>query len=225
MCRLTILVLQALHITCRDPPAAGEAFFPDAATIFNETLIAGPAPPSTNTGGGGGLHGSALAIAIALPVVGGILIVSGACWCCFIFTRKRRRMMAASGRMDKVKEHEVQMYSPVEGQTMWGGREPPREMTKLTPEGKGVSPRSANARWSQHYPPGTAIGGQEEDGTPLRNSFHEAVGPGADQVQDHNLHEHFFGVADGGEDHVQAPSSRGLGLYDEIRAESSNRRV
>jgi len=63
------------------------------------------------------------------------------------------------------------------------------------------------------------MGGQEDDGTPLRNSFqHEDVGPGAGQKRDPNLHEQYFGVADGGEDEP-GPSNRGLGLYDSIRAE------
>ena len=128
--------------------------------------------------------------------------------------------MAASGRIDRIKEHEATMYSPVEGKTMWGEQEPPREMSHLSPNGRGVSPGTANARWSQHYPPGTAVGGHSHDGTPLRNSFHEDVGPGTGQVQDPNLHEQYFGVADGGED-LPGPSNRGLGLYDEIRAESA----
>ena len=129
--------------------------------------------------------------------------------------------MAASGRMERVVEHEVAMYSPVEGKSMWGGREPPREMAPLGPAGKGLSPGTANARWSQHYPPGTAVGGQENDGTPLSSSFqYEDVGPGTGQVQDPNLHEQYFGVADGGED-MPGPSNRGLGLYDQIRAEST----
>ena len=124
--------------------------------------------------------------------------------------------------MERVVEHEVQMSSPVEGKTMWGGREPAREMSPLTANGRGVSPNTANARWSQHYPPGTAVSGHEDDGTPLRNSFqHDDVGPGTDQVRDPNLHEMYFGVADGGEDTVPGPSNRGLGLYDQIRAESA----
>src|ERR1700712_2108723 len=97
-------VLQALHISCRDPPPAGTAFFPDANAIFNETLIAGPVPPSNGTSNTGGLHGWKLAIAIALPIVGGILVIGGFCWGCFAFTRKRRYRMAQSGRMSRIHE-------------------------------------------------------------------------------------------------------------------------
>ncbi len=62
-------------------------------------------------------------------------------------------------------------------------------------------------RWSQHYPPGTAVG---DDGTPLSSSFQrDDVGPGEGQLQDPNLHEQYFGIADGGEDERQD----GLGLY------------
>jgi hypothetical protein len=105
------------------------------------------------------------------------------------------------------------MYSPIEGKTMWGENEPPREMSQLTPRlaqgGNQPSPR-----WNQ-YPPGTAIGG---DGTPLRSSFQrDDVGPGAGQVQDPNLHEQYFGIADGGEDEAVGTGggpSQGLGLYE-----------
>ncbi|KAI9867995.1 MAG: hypothetical protein M1823_009092, partial [Watsoniomyces obsoletus] len=100
---------------------------------------------------------------------------------------------------------------------MWGEAEPPREMHQLTPHltqnTKGHSPVMQQNRWSQHYPPGTAIG---EDGTPLRSSFQggrDDVGPGDGQLQDHDLHEQYFGVADGGEDDV--PVRNGLGLYGE----------
>ncbi|RMZ75537.1 hypothetical protein DV738_g5403, partial [Chaetothyriales sp. CBS 135597] len=95
-----------------DPPEPGNPFFPEAAAIFNETLIAGPAPPA-DPPTQRGLHGTALALAIALPVVGGIIIISSLCFCCFISARRRRRRMAASGRISRVVEHEVRMHSPV----------------------------------------------------------------------------------------------------------------
>jgi hypothetical protein len=213
-------VLQALHILCRDPPENGDPFFPDGPTIFNETLIAGPAAPGDGGGGGRGLHGTGLAVAIALPLVGGGLIIGFGCWGCFLFTRRRRRLMAASGRMSRVHEQQADggsMYSPIEGKVMWGENEPPREMHQLSPRMTGAagsmrghSPGLAQQRWSGHgYPPGTAIG---DDGTPLRNSFQrDDVGPGEGQVQDHNLHEQYFGVADGGEGTPRF-GQQGLGL-------------
>jgi hypothetical protein len=93
--------------------------------------------------------------------------------------------MAASGRMDKVREAQESpgLYSPVSGKMGWGEGEPPREMTQFASGGREPSP--ALNRWSghQHYPPGTAVGG--EDGTPLRTSFQrDDVGPGDHQVQD-----------------------------------------
>ena len=130
--------------------------------------------------------------------------------------------MAASGRMSRVHEQQAEggsMYSPIEGKMMWGADEPPREMHQLSPHlapnGRGDSPGlAAQQRWSQHYPPGTAIG---EDGTPLRDSFHQRddVGPGEGQMQDPNLHEQYFGVADGGEEYDRAGPSHGLGLHGE----------
>jgi hypothetical protein len=113
------------------------------------------------------------------------------------------------------------MYSPIEGKVMWGENEPPREMHQLSPRmaggagsmrGGGHSPGLAQQRWSgTGYPPGTAIG-HGEDGTPLRNSFQrDDVGPGEGQVQDHNLHEQYFGVADGGEG-ARFGGQQGLGL-------------
>ncbi|RMZ88523.1 hypothetical protein DV736_g4240, partial [Chaetothyriales sp. CBS 134916] len=237
--------LQALHIACRDPPTPGQPFFPNAAAIFNETLIAGPAPPSKGTGHHG-LRGTALAIAIALPIVGGILLISSVCWCCFISARRRRRQMAASGRMERVHEHEARIHSPIDAKPMWGDQEPPREMTQLTP-----TSATASARWSLHYnhqqqqQPGIALGGHESDGTPLRDSFHQRddVGPGLGQVRDPNLHELYFGVDDeeedsddphnrvaiaaAGVDYIAGPSSstptaHALSLYDQIRAEHAS---
>lgn len=133
--------------------------------------------------------------------------------------------MAASGRMSRVQEQQLDsgsMYSPIEGKVMWGENEPPREMSQLTPRMTGAassmrhpSPGLAQQRWSGHqYPPGTAIG---DDGTPLRSSFQrDDVGPGDDQIQDHNLHEQYFGVADGGEGVDMTPrygqGQQGLGL-------------
>ncbi|OAP62231.1 hypothetical protein AYL99_04434 [Fonsecaea erecta] len=197
--------LQALHIACRQPPEPGKPFFPDAQAIFNETLIAGPPPPSSNTGGHGGLHGWKLALAIVLPVVGGIILISGMCWGCFMFTRKRRQRMAQTGRMSRVHDANADsMYSPMSAKAEawkaedlpWGVVEPPREMHAISPtllHAKHPSPGVAQGRWS-HQTGGT--GGSEQN-TPLRSSFQrDTVGPGPEQVRDPNLHDQYFGVGD-----------------------------
>ncbi|KAJ9503703.1 hypothetical protein H2202_000842 [Exophiala xenobiotica] len=194
--------LQALHISCVQPPIAGKPFFPDAAAIFNETLIAGPAPASNNSGSGSGLHGWKLAVAIALPIVGGILLFGSTCWCCFHFTRKRRQRMAQAGRMSRIHDANADgMYSPVsaKGVEVWGHGQPPTEMHAISPThlqapAKHPSPVMAQGRWS-HLQSQLAEG--SDQGTPLRNSFQrEDVGPGTGQVQDPNLHEQYFGVDD-----------------------------
>lgn len=190
------VVLQALHIVCVQPHVAGKPFFPDANALFNETLIAGPAPPSSGSSSGGGLHGSQLALAIALPLVGGILIIGSTCWCCFLFTRKRRQKMAATGRMSKVHDANADsMYTPVspsmKNAEAWGVSEPPREMHAISPtllHAKHPSPGLAQGRYSHNT-------GGSEQGTPLRNSFqNDEVGPGTNQVRDPNLHDLYFGV-------------------------------
>jgi len=194
---------------------AGKPFFPDADAIFNETLIAGPAPPSSGSSSGGGLHGSQLALAIALPIVGGILIISGTCWCCFLFTRKRRQKMAATGRMSKVHDANADsMYTPVspsiKNADMWGVSEPPREMHAISPtllHAKHPSPGLAQGRWSHNA-------GGSEQGTPLRNSFqNDEVGPGTNQVRDPNLHDLYFGV-DESPGAMSGPSTTNGQYYD-----------
>ncbi|KAJ9605112.1 hypothetical protein H2200_010502 [Cladophialophora chaetospira] len=213
--------LQSLHISCRDPPLAGKPFFPDANAIFNETLIAGPAPPSSGTGGGGGLHGWKLAIAIALPIVGGIILIGGTCWGCFAFTRKRRHRMAQSGRMSRVHDAyaDSAYQSPMSGKVEafkaenvpWGVSEPPREMHAISPTllhpgntPKQHSPGFAQGRWSHH------TGDRSEQNTPLRNSFQrDDVGPGPAQVKDPNLHDQYFGVGED-EDALPGPSNIGV---------------
>ncbi|ETI29122.1 hypothetical protein G647_01575 [Cladophialophora carrionii CBS 160.54] len=224
--------LQALHIACRDPPEPGRPFFPDAQAIFNETLIAGPAPPSSGTNDNGGLRGYKLALAIALPIVGGILLIGGLCWGCFAFTRKRRYKMAQSGRMSRVHDAHADgnsLYqSPMSAKAEawkkesipWGVVEPAREMHAISPTllhaGKH-SPGAAQGRWS-HQTGGT--GANSEQNTPLRSSFQrDDVGPGPAQVKDPNLHEQYFGVSGDSEDEraehghgVPFPGTSGVGV-------------
>ncbi|EXJ95967.1 hypothetical protein A1O1_01092 [Capronia coronata CBS 617.96] len=203
--------LQALHIVCRQPPIPGRPFYPDAASIFNETLIAGPSTSSNGSGSGSGLHGWQLGVAIALPIVGGILLIGGSCWGCFVFTRKRRQRMAQTGRMSKIHDaHAGGMYSPMSAKAeAWGQTEPPREMHAISPtllHTKQPSPGLAQGRWS-HQTDGS------EQGTPLRTSFqHGDVGPGTGQVRDPDLHEQFFAVGDD-TDQLPGPSAQNV-YYD-----------
>ncbi|KAG9785202.1 hypothetical protein KCU88_g2564, partial [Aureobasidium melanogenum] len=207
--------LQALHIVCRQPPTPGKPFYPDADAIFNETLIAGPSTSSGHSGSSSGLHGWKLGVAIALPIVGGILLIGGTCWGCFVFTRKRRQKMARTGRMSKVHDAYAgggSMYSPMSAKAdpPWGHAEPPREMHAISPtishHAKHHSPGLAQGRWS-HQP------GESEQVTPLRTSFRrDDVGPGPGQIHDPDLHEQFFAVGDD-PDHVPEPPS-GQGHHD-----------
>lgn len=128
--------------------------------------------------------------------------------------------MASTGRMSRVHmaNAEGKMFSPVSPvmENGWGKNDPPQEMERISPghkHGKFPSPGIAQGRWSLPHPPE----GGYEDGTPQRASFqHDEVGPGADQVQDHAIHEQYFGVADGGQGEVPiiaGPSGAGLGVY------------
>ncbi|KAK4947809.1 hypothetical protein LTR10_013317 [Elasticomyces elasticus] len=223
--------LQALHIACRQPPVAGKPFFPDAASIFNETLIAGPTSASNSTSSNSGFHGWKLALAIALPIVGGILLIGSTCWCCFAYTRKRRQRTAQTGRMSRIHDQNADsLYSPMSAKAVesWGRAEPPTEMHAISPTPSGHNPHAkhpspglAQGRWSHQMTPGqksdlarwsaqqqlaVSAGGSKE-GTPLRNSLQrEDVGPGQGQVQDPNLHEQFFGVDDDLDDDLPGPS-------------------
>jgi hypothetical protein len=175
-------------------------------------LISGPAAPSSNTSSRSGLHGWKLALAVALPIVGGILILGSACWCCFVFTRRRRQRMAQSGRMSRIHDaHADNMYyspaSATKTEAPWGRHaDPPTEMHALSPtllhpaKHQQPSPGMAQGRWSHHQAAAAAAAGDDQ-GTPLRSSFQrDIVGPGTGQVQDPNLHEQFFGVDDDDDD-------------------------
>lgn len=191
--------MQALHIACRSPPKLGDSFYPDGRAIFNETVIAGPVPPSVNTGGGG-LSGVKLALAIVLPLVGGILLFALTCFCCWRFTKGRRQRMAAEGRMkrfyDGMAMGQSNDGSPMPGdmypiQSDWpvGQYEPAREMSQLhrTTAGRQKSPAVSQSGWY----------GEQED-VP-------EIGPGRDQVHDPYLHERYFGLATSPEDEVPIP--------------------
>ena len=173
-------MLQALHVACRQTPAIGAAFFPDAQSIFNNSLIAGPSPASTTPTSSGGLHGWKLAITIALPIVGGILLLGGACACCFVYTRRRRRRVANEGRMSRLHDSwgEAAQYmdGPAYEPEMTAAQE--QEMKPLSPQ------------WMQEeHPPRDSPGIRASPGLPT-----EAVGPGEGQIQDHNLHERYLGT-------------------------------
>ncbi|KIV94195.1 hypothetical protein PV10_01984 [Exophiala mesophila] len=208
--------LQALHIVCVQPPTPGKPFFPDGRAIFNETLIAGPPPPSEHKPSSGGLRGGSLALAIALPIVGGILIIGSTCWCCYIFTRKRRRQMARTGRMSRIHDAQAEQTSPSAAnfkniEATWSQSQPPTEMHAIYPisvHGKPDSPGVSQGRWSHQTPP-------SEQATPVRHSFQrDDVGPGKNQIQDPNLHELYFGIDEDSDDKPSVNQTNGQ-YYDQ----------
>ena len=164
----------------------GAAFFPDAQSIFNESLISGPSPVSRSTTSSGGLHGWKLAIAIALPVVGGILLICAACFCCFVYTRRKRRRMAETGRMSRLHDSwgEAAQYmdGPAYQPEMSAAQE--QEMKPLSPQWMQDDHQERNSPALRSSP-----GIRVSPGLPT-----EVVGPGQDQVQDPNLHERYLGT-------------------------------
>ncbi len=192
--------MQALHIACRQPPAIGDTFYPDGRAIFNESAIPGPAPPRAGNDQSSGLTGWKLGLAIALPVVGGVLLFALSCFCCFKFTKKRRARMAASGRMSTFHDrHPVSALSgrtpPSEYEWPIGQHEPAQEMERInhphTPKnGKIPSPGLAQGRWSHHA--------DEDAEVPLSALPPDDVGPAPGQAKDPYLHEQYFGVASSG---------------------------
>lgn len=200
--------VQALHIACVQPPALGQTFYPNGQAIFNESAIPGPSPPGSNQSKGSGLRGWKLALAIAVPVVGGTLLFAATCLCCFRFTRNRRRRMAATGRMSRFHDQhapaESAYNSPVTTRTPpskyeWplAKAESPHEMEKWRyphgqTHGKIPSPGIAQGRWSQHE------GEMEEPPHSGRSIPIDAVGPGPEQAKDPFLHEQFFGTDEAG---------------------------
>jgi hypothetical protein len=164
-------------------------FFPDATTIFNDTLIAGPASVSNSSKSSGGLHGWKLAIAIALPVVGGILILFGACWCCFLYTRGRRNRMAQEGRMSRLHDSWGEAAHYMDGPVY-----EPEMSAAHEQEMKPLSPQWLQDDHQQRNSPSFRV-------SPALPT--EAVGPGEGQIQDHNLHERYLGTPTSlGEDEI-----------------------
>lgn len=210
--------MQALHIACRQPPAIGQTFYPDGRAIFNESAIAGPAPPSSGNHGGNGLSGWKLGLVIALPIVGGTLLFGLTCFCCFKFTRKRRARMAASGRMSTFHDrHPVSATSSARTPPAHFGwpmapHEPPQEMERITyvhspKSGKIPSPGLAQGRWSHHA--------DDESEVPLSASIRDGIGPAPGQVKDPFLHEQYFGVASSGVPGEEVPGPSGVVHPDE----------
>lgn len=201
--------LQALHIACRQPPNLGDTFYPDGRAVFNESAIPGPAPTGTGQQGSSGLSGWQLGLAIALPIVGGALLLALTCFCCFKFTKKRRARMAASGRMSSyhTKSPDGTPVIPVTPHSIYqwpaGHNDPPQEMDRIvythSPKGKQPSPGFPQTRWSHH----TAA---TEDSVPLSAEPRDDVGPGQGQSKDPFLHEQYFGVASSGLEDVPGPS-------------------
>lgn len=191
--------VQALHIACRQPPVIGDTFYPNGEAIFNESAIAGPAPPGTGNTGGGGLKSWQLGLVIALPIVGGTALFALTCFCCFKFTKKRRVKMAESGRMSTFHERHPTSAStkgtpPSQYQWPLAHDEPAREMETIHVQpkhGKMPSPGLAQGRWSQHEP-------VDESGVPLSAGPRDDIGPAPNQSKDPFLHEQYFGVASSG---------------------------
>ena len=185
----------------------GAAFFPDAQSIFNESLISGPSPVSRSTTSSGGLHGWKLAIAIALPVVGGILLICAACFCCFVYTRRKRRRMAETGRMSRLHDSwgEAAQY-------MDGPAYQPEMSAAQEQEMKPLSPQWMQDDHQERTNPAlrSSPGIRVSPGLPT-----EVVGPGQDQVQDPNLHERYLGTPTNlGEDEIGlARGGSGLGHH------------
>ena len=144
-------VLQALHIACHSSPTIGSTFYPDGPTIFNESTIAGPTASKVAPPAGPGLTGWKLALAIVLPIIGGIIILLGSCYCCWLFTSKRRQKMAASGRMSRFHDNQAMaaggLFNPMTSQAsatnpQTGWREMPTEMERIVVAPRGPEKKS-----------------------------------------------------------------------------------
>ena len=165
---LAQLVLQALDIACQDPPSPTNPFPVDASSIFNETTIQPPATSAAGSTGSSHLHGTPLALAISLPIVFAFLILVLSCIACFFSARKRRRAMAARGKMGRV--HEAWADSPVTPRaTQFDWEQAAIDMQQMQ-----------GARASQRY-----------SHAPQYN-YRDDVGPGTGQIQDHSLHDQYF---------------------------------
>jgi hypothetical protein len=166
--QLANLVLQALNIACQDPPSPTNPFPVAASSIFNETTIQPPAISSAGTSGSHHLHGTSLALAIALPIVFGFLLLVLTCIACFFSARRRRRQMASRGKMRRV--HEGWADSP-------------------------STPRATHFDWEQAAMDMEQMQGtrttQRYSHSP-QYSYRDDVGPGTGQIQDHELHEQYF---------------------------------
>lgn len=202
--------LQALHIACRQPPVMGSTFYPSGQAIFNESAIAGPAPPSSGSSGGGGLQNWQLGLVIALPIVGGAVLFALTCFCCFKFTKKRRVRMAESGRMSTFHDRHPNSAStkgtpPSRYEWPLSNHEVEQEMHAMSVQpknGKLPSPGLAQGRWSHQEP-------VDENELPLSATVRDDVGPAANQNKDPFLHEQYFGVASSGvsDENLAGPSA------------------
>jgi hypothetical protein len=165
---LAHLVLQALNIACQDPPSPSNPFPVAASSIFNATTIQPPTTSSAGTSGSHHLHGTPLALAIALPMVFVFLLLVVSCTACFFSARQRRRQMAARGKMRRV--HEAWADSPSTPRaTRFDWEQAAMDMQQM----KGTR---ATQRYS--HPP--------------QYNYRADVGPGTGQIQDHKLHDQYF---------------------------------
>jgi hypothetical protein len=166
---MELVVLQALNIACQDPPSPSKPFPVAASAIFNSTTIQPPATSSAGSSGSQHLHGASLALAIALPIVFGFLLLVVTCVSCFVSARRRRRQMAAHGKMRRVHEAWADSPStPRNTQFDWG--QAAMDMDHM----RGAR---ASQRYSHHTP---------------QYNYRDDVGPGTGQKQDHTLHDQYF---------------------------------
>lgn len=171
--------LQALHVACRQPPVPGQQFFPNAITIFNASVIPGPVGPIT-AGPSSGLRGWKLALAIALPLVGFAVLLAASCYGCFAFTRRRRQQMAASGRMSRL-QHSMGLEARY------------ADLEQYQPEFTDAEDYTDQPTMQQVRHQGHSPGIPQPQASPVRDD----VGPGPRQVQDHDLHNQYFGTPAG----------------------------
>lgn len=162
------LVLQALDIACQDPPSPTKPFPVAAPAIFNATTIQPPTTSSASASGSHRLHGTSLALAIALPIVFAFLFLVFTCVACFFSARRRRREMAARGKMRRAQE-------------VWNDSPATPRATQFDWEQAGVDMQQMQGtRTTQTYSDGP------------QHNYREDVGPGTGQILDHELHDQYF---------------------------------
>ncbi len=209
---VVLKVLQALDIACRDSPSPTNPFPVAGSAIFNGSAIQPPSTGSAGPSGSHGLTGTDLALAIALPIVFATILLALTCTGCYFLTRRRRRRMAASGKMRRIHD------------ATWGD--------------SPVTPRTNRFNWDQAALDMEQLQGarqtkryshsayQNQSDSP-RYSYRDDVGPGPGQVQDHELHEQYFAPSpvDLPEDAIGLGMSTGAHVQSEVYNPHNNQYV